>query len=172
MTRIDIAYKAKRARARVIARYMERNGIRRCVCFSCGNACDALIADGLDCVAIAPERDLRAERWWTMEEIRQTFPTAFDATSGHLPVDVLLDVADAFRSEFAGLFEEGCEYIVPTGSGETILCLKLAFPRIFFRAEWVRGIPALEPEPLAPLRPFVQTFFPWVINEEREVCKR
>lgn len=167
MTRIDIAYKAKRIRAKVIARYMKRNGFERCVCFSCGNACDALIAEGLDCIAIAPERDLRAERWWTLEEIRKTFPTAFDATSGHLPVDVLLDVADEFRSEFASLFCDGSEYIVPTGSGETIVCLKLAFPQTSFRAEWERGVPALEPEQLAPLFRVVQAFFPWVIKEKR-----
>lgn len=161
---IDISSRAKHIRADVIDRYMRANGFRLCVCFSCGNASRILKEHGVPCVAVAPDGDLLAGRWWTMAEIRRTFPTAFDATSGQLPADVMLQVAHEFRKEFAPLFADGDKaYVIPTGSGETVLCLKLAFPDRTFIAQWRTGDPNCEYEPCAPLTPFVRALIPWEI---------
>lgn len=161
---IDVSTRAKHIRADVIDRYMRANGFRLCVCFSCGNASRILKEHGVPCVAVAPDGDLLAGRWWTMAEIRRTFPTAFDATSGQLPADVMLQVAHEFREEFAPVFADGDKaYVIPTGSGETVLCLKLAFPDRTFIAQWRTGDPNCEYEPCAPLTPFVRALIPWEI---------
>jgi hypothetical protein len=143
---------------------MRANGFRLCVCFSCGNASRTLKEHGVPCVAVAPDGDLLAGRWWTTAEIHRTFPTAFDATSGQLPADVMLQIAHEFREEFAPVFADGGKaYVIPTGSGETVLCLKLAFPDRTFIAQWRTGDPNCEYEPCAPLTPFVQALIPWEI---------
>lgn len=161
---IDISIRAKHIRAMVIGRYMRANGFRLCVCFSCGNASRILKEHGVPCVAVAPDGDLLAGRWWTMAEIRNTFPTAFDATSGQLPADVMLQIAQEFRKEFAADFvADDRSYVIPTGSGETVICLKLAFPTKTFIAQWRKGDPTCEYDPAAPLTPFVRAFIPWEI---------
>jgi hypothetical protein len=48
---------------------------------------------------------------------------------------------------------------VPTGSGETILCLKLAFPHIQFVAEYDNSNPATEYSADAPLSTIVSAVF-------------
>lgn len=159
---IDVSLRAKQIRAIVIERYMRDNGYCLAVCFSCGNASRVLKEHGVPCVAVAPDGDLQACRWWTMAEIRRVFPTAFDATSGQLPVDVMLEIAKEFRNEFAGVFEdEETAYVIPTGSGETVLCLKLAFPDKKFIAQWRTGDASCKYEPSAPLASFVRAFIPW-----------
>lgn len=90
---IDISQRAKTIRACIIKRHMEENHIDRCVCFSCGNASRAIKEAGIPCVEISPDGDLSANRWWSMNEIRNTFPDSFDATSGHLPMDMMNQLA-------------------------------------------------------------------------------
>lgn len=164
---VDISKRAKQIRAKVIAQYMARNDIKQCVCFSCGNASRALSATGLQVVAIAPNGDLEARRWWTMEEIRKTFPSSFDATSGHLPIDIINEIVKSFRKEFSGVFATGQTYDIPTGSGETILCLKLAFPEIDFVARYKTGDAACNPDENAPLLPLIKSLFKWF-----DVCSK
>lgn len=159
---IDVSLHVKHIRARVIERYMRENGYRLAVCFSCGNASRILKEQGVPCVAVAPDGDLQAGRWWTMAEIRMAFPTAFDATSGQLPVDVMLEIAREFQKELADFFADaGTEYVIPTGSGETVLCLKLAFPDKKFIAQWRTDDASCQYEPSAPLASFVRAFLPW-----------
>ena len=168
---IDISFQAKRIRARVISRYMRDNGFPFCVCFSCGNASKALKSEGVPTVAIAPHGDMVARRWWPMAEIRRTWPTAFDATSGQLPVDVLLLLAAEYRVAFEWLFNGDDEFVIPTGSGETVLCLKIAFPNVHFVAQWRFGDPACEPCSAQPLNPLVRAVIPFEILDKEETCK-
>lgn len=129
METIDIAATEKRIRAQVVKEYMERNGITQAVCFSCGNASRELAKAGVNLVDISPRGDMTANRWFTLEEIRRIFPTAFDATSGHLPIDLLNTIADRIKQEVT---LDKPAYRVATGSGETIVVLSIAFPDIAF----------------------------------------
>ena len=122
----------KRIRAAVIREYMERNGIATAVCFSCGNASRALRDAGVRVLDISPSGDLEARRWFTQEEIRRLWPTCFDATSGHLPADLMLEIAARLRQRYEGEFLPGNGYKVAAGSGETALCLAVAFPDCVF----------------------------------------
>lgn len=125
METIDIAATEKRIRAQVVKEYMERNGIRHAVCFSCGNASRELAKAGVNLLDISPQGDMTANRWFTQEEIRRLFPSAFDATSGHLPIDLLNTIADRIKNEVQ--LDDGA-YRVATGSGETLVVLSIAFP--------------------------------------------
>jgi len=117
----------KAIRAAVIKDYCEQAGYRGVVCFSCGHASEALKAAGLYTVTVAPNGDLMANRWWTAAEIHKAWPDLLDATSGHLPMPVMRRVAtEYFRALTKRLTER--HYLVPTGSGETIICLRMVFP--------------------------------------------
>lgn len=115
----------KRIRAQAIRLYMAQHGYRKAVCFSCGNASRELRKAGIDVLDVSPTGDLQALRWFTIGEVHDQFPDHFDATSGHLPMDCMQMVADLYRDEIEKL--EGITYL-PTGSGETLVCLKMAFP--------------------------------------------
>lgn len=113
-------------RANVIAQYIKEAGYRGVVCFSCGNAARALRAAGLMVVEVSPEGPLCPGKWWNPAEIHLVWPDLFDATSGHLPIPLMLKVARALRDHLGELQE--ATYQVPTGSGETIVCLQWAYP--------------------------------------------
>jgi hypothetical protein len=121
-----LIFPAKQIRAKVIAEYIKAAGYRGCVCFSCGNASRALKEAGVYTVDIGDEGDLAPRRWWTAAEIHKAFPDLFDATSGHLTLELMNLIAGAFQEYFTT--HKLCDIEVPTGSGETILCLELAFP--------------------------------------------
>lgn len=156
-TRIDIYQTEKRIRAEVIRAYMERNGIAFAVCFSCGNASRYLLDSGVPLLDISPRGDLVANRWFTMEEIRRKFPSAFDATSGHLPTDLMLEIAERLREELR--FDPTTEYVIPSGSGESVVCLKIAFPGIAFVPQYDNSCPATEYNEQAPLNPIIRAMF-------------
>jgi hypothetical protein len=130
-TRIDIVellrFPNKALRAQAIKAYMQEYGYERAICFSCGNASKALKDAGVDTLDISAGGDMQALRWFTIGEIKQRFPTYFDATSGHLPVDCMQMVADIFKDHLHTLPNA---INVPTGSGETLVCLKMAFPDV------------------------------------------
>lgn len=121
-------FQNKRLRSIAVKRYMERCGHRRAVCFSCGNASRELKEAGVDVLDISPAGDLEPKRWFAPSEISALF-NAFDATSGHLPIECMLEVAAEFRGVDV---PDGAA--IPTGSGETIVCLKLAHPEIKLHA--------------------------------------
>lgn len=137
----------KRLRALAIRRYMEEHGYGRAVCFSCGNASRELREAGVDVLDVSPEGDLLALRWFTIGEIAERFPGYFDATSGHLPMDCMAMVAGEYRAALGPLEGGIC---LPTGSGETLVCLKMAYPDL--RVTAVYGLDdATEYGPEAPL---------------------
>lgn len=117
----------KRIRAGVIARYVKAAGYRGVVAFSCGNATRELRRAGLWVLDISPNGDVApTSKWWTPAEIHKAFPDLFDATSGHLPAHLMVEVAKAFKRYLGDLKKQ--TYKVPTGSGETITCLRWAYP--------------------------------------------
>jgi hypothetical protein len=123
----------KELRAKVIKKYVDNAGLPGCVCFSCGNATKALKETGLYTVDISPCGDLSpSSKWWEVSEIRKAFPNLFDATSGHLPIPLMVDIAHEYK-QYLGELPAGA-YNIPSGSGETILCLKIAYPECTFRA--------------------------------------
>ncbi len=127
----------KKERASVVIDYAKTHLYEGIVVFSIGSPEDlrrAIIRSPLNLISVAPDGDLQsANKWWTQEEIRTSWPNYFDATSGHLPVFLLNQVVIKIRSKFLGIDESG-EYFVPTGSGETFVCMAMAFPRVKFRA--------------------------------------
>lgn len=143
----------KALRAAVIARHVREAGLPGVVCFSCGNASKALKEAGLFVVEIAPGGDLSAGKWWTAPEIARAWPHLFDATSGHLPPPVMSAVAAALRDDLGDLSPATFE--VPTGSGETLVCLAMVYPGSRFRPVYGVGR-GTEFEPRAPLNGLVQ----------------
>lgn len=123
----------KRLRATMLYDYVGKD--KKYICFSCGNTSKSLKRLGLDVLDISPDGDLTANRWFTIQEIREIFPNRFDATCGHLSIELMNILANKYQDYFYKLEEEE-EVIVPTGSGETICCLALAFPKVKFVARY------------------------------------
>lgn len=120
----------KRIRAQVVRKYME--GVyTRAVCFSCGNAATELEKAGVDVLHIGAHGVLAPNKWFTQAEIKHTFPEYFDATSGHLPMELMDALGKAYAEHLGALPET---VYVPSGSGETVVCLKLAYPHTHFVA--------------------------------------
>jgi len=145
---LTVAPLAKALRADLIAGYVRQAGLPGVVCFSCGNASAALRRVGLYVVDVSPSGDVEARRWWQPAEIARAWPHLFDATSGHLPLPLMAQLAAALRAAM-GPLEPG-PHDVPTGSGETILCLRWAYPGVAFRAVY-GGTRATRYEAQAPL---------------------
>lgn len=126
---------AKRLRARAIAAYTRAAGYDGVVCFTCGNAARELRLAGLDTLAVGDHEALRPGVWWAPSRIRRIWPGRFDATSGHLPLPLMLDVGAALRAWLEQQPDPGPgPQYVPAGSGETVLCLRWAYPTTEFIA--------------------------------------
>lgn len=160
---IDVSHIEKRLRADVIKGYMAKNNIARAVCFSCGNASKYLKLAGVPTLDISPHGDMISKRWFTQAEITHLFPTLFDATSGHLPIFLMREIATRLSAELT--FSQGNEYVIPSGSGETVICLKMAFPDIAFIPAYNNADPATEYNTNAPLNSLVRAMFNEIINE-------
>lgn len=123
-----LSFPNKKIRAEVIKKYLQRQNKNKVVCFSCGNASKELKNQGLDVLDISPYGKLVANDWFTSGEIAELFPERFNATSGYLPFDLMLEIALKFKSylgELKGVVN------VPCGSGETLLCLSLVYDNEF-----------------------------------------
>ena len=111
---------------------MEEAGYTGAVCFTCGNAADALRGIGVDVLEVGPRGDIVPRAWWSAARIRKVFPGLFDATSGHFPHPLFAAYVGILRDRIKA--EPGAQYDIPTGSGETVLALRTAFPQSLFRA--------------------------------------
>lgn len=112
-------------------------------------------------IDVSPTGQLLPVGWWSPAEIRRIFDTSFDATSGHLPLSLMVDIAAAFHQYLGDLPKE--EYVIPTGSGETIICLRIAYPKKRFIAVYNIG-QGTEYDARSPLTPVVAALFPVVIH--------
>lgn len=143
----------KLIRSQVILDHMLHAGYLQAVCFSCGHAAQALRDVGVDVLEIGPNGDLEPRRWFTPEEISLLWPQHFDATPGHLPIYLMERIAAVMRADrrYQGVLGTG-RYEVPSGSGETLLCLAMAYPQARLYPIFDVGLgTAYEPE--APLMP-------------------
>lgn len=125
----------KRLRSYLLYNYVGKD--KKYVCFSCGNTSKSLKKLGLKVLDISPNGDLSSNRWFTIQEIHDIFPQYFDATCGHLSMELMNKLSESYADYFYYLEEKaGEEVIVPTGSGETLCCLALAFPDVKFIARY------------------------------------
>lgn len=147
----------KKVRSAVIAEYLRlaRRLEAGVVCLTCGNSAKALRQQGLQVVEIGNYGVLKPNRWLSAAEIAAAFPTMFDATSGHLNLPLMADIGVACRRDI-GELPQATEIIVPSGSGETVICLSLAYPECNFVAEYCNGEPATRFEVDAPLNALVK----------------
>ena len=143
---------------------MQAAGYTRAVCFSCGNAARELQKAGVDVLHIGPHGDLIPNKWYTQAEIKRDFPQYFDATSGHLPMELMLEIAKRFRAYLQYSLDD--TVYVPTGSGETLVCLKLAYPDREFIAVYDLD-EATEYSIHAPLNTLVKLLAGGVNGQER-----
>lgn len=147
---------AKAIRAQVIRAHLAESGHPGCVAFSCGNATRALRAAGVWVLDVAPGGALQSTKWWSPAEVHRAWPHLFDATSGHLPIPLMASLAAIFRETFAATIEgRPGPHVVPTGSGETVVCLAWAFPDARWIARYDDRQPATRYEPRAPLNGLV-----------------
>lgn len=147
----------KKIRAQIIARHMRQAGYASAVVFTCGNAATALRKEALHVLEIGPQGSLDTRRWWTPAEIRATWPYHFDATPGHLSMLMMWEIAQQLK-ENLGLLDASA-YGIPTGSGETILCLKMAYPHKKFFAVYDDSKPATQRDKFNPLNGLVSALF-------------
>ena len=102
------------------------------VCFTSGNAGKYLRKFGADVLCIGPHEDLVPNRWFSVSEIRQMFPDRLDVTSGHLSISDMKLIGLTYKA-MLGELPNDILYI-PSGSGETLVSLKLAYPEKEFVA--------------------------------------
>lgn len=142
------------------------------VIFSCGNAADELrrrlrtsfyVVHKFVEIGPGPNADLNSVLWWSPAQIHASWPNLFDATSGHLPFALMVEIAQLLRVYVSGAVQEDKTYYVPTGSGETIFCLKMAFPKKEFVAVYDNSNPATVRNSESPLTAVVERMFP-VLN--------
>ena len=159
-------FQNKVLRANEIKRYVQASEYSGVVCFSSGNASAALRNVGLDVVGVGPADSLSANGWWTEAEIHRVWPDRLDATSGHLPLSLMHRIASAYKIGLERAKIGPGPYIVPTGSGETILCLSMAYPRTELVAAYNVG-QGTEYCKAAPLTALVASKFKTLIVSER-----
>lgn len=158
----------KAIRAGVIRDYCRRAGIAGAVCFSCGNAAQALEAHAVPdfhVVSVYPGGPLAPGRWWTAADIARAWPGHLDATSGHLPAPLMRDLADAYRARYGDL--KPATYRLPTGSGETLVALAMAYPHVAWRPMYNDQDPGTTRDAFAPLNALVDALARTFMESER-----
>ena len=161
----------KRVRAEVIRKHLHSIGTNKCVCFTCGNARKALEKAGLDVVGVGNNEKLKPNKWFSYSEIQNTF-NRFDATSGHLPLPIMNKIATELQQYCFknGWIDNKEEYLIPTGSGESIVLMNMAFPEVTFYP--IReGTPETEFSKQAPLNRLVYALSGWDIKTQEEQGK-
>jgi len=151
---LDCNILEKRIRAKVIKEYLLKIGVNHCVCFTCGNGSKYLRAERLVVTSVGDNEELKPNHWFSFFEIAEKFKM-FDATSGHLPYPLMVEISKELKKE---LHLTQKTYIIPTGSGETIVCLKMAFPNITFIPKY-NTCDSTKFNPEAPLNRLVKLIY-------------
>ena len=140
----------KKIRAEVIKEHLNALGKNICVCFTCGNATRALRKVGLEVISVGENEEFTPNKWFSYTNIQKSFNGLFDATSGHLPMPFLDYISLRAKNELREEFKPGQTYDIKVGSGETITCLKMAFPDISFNPIRLEGHKPTEFNKYAP----------------------
>jgi len=146
----------KKIRSTVIAEYLLSINTNKCVCFSCGNSALFLKEAGLNVVYVGEKASLIPSKWFTFNEISNYFNGLFDATSGHLPFPLMIRISELMKKEMP-IYKGKTDIL--TGSGETIICLKLAYPNVNFKPIREENNPATEFNVNAPLNKLIDIIF-------------
>ena len=145
----------KHLRAGAIRQYMLDAGYTGAVCFSCGNASRCLKEMGVDTIDISPAGDMRPVRWFTSADVARVWPNRFNATSGYLPMDLMVTLGQIYQRQL-GTLRSDCEYTVECGSGESLVCLALAYGAGVFVAQYDNSRLATRYEEENPLNGLVK----------------
>ena len=133
----------KQIRSEVIKK---RYGGQRVVCFSCGNATDALEAAGVNVISVSPRSSLAAQNYIPPKEVERMF-NAPDVTSGNLPPYLMLEIGKRFNEALRLFLDDeeivSRQFIVPCGSGETIMALANFIPLQNITGYYSPFIPAI-----------------------------
>jgi hypothetical protein len=166
----ELVAAVKLARTYAVRDYVVAAGGVGVVCFSSGNASRLLREAGLDVVDVSPLGDLQPRGWISAGLIRRWFPNRFDATCGHLPLAVMASAALILRRLTAR--PARWETAIPSGSGETLAILRMAFPdRRFYPT--TDGTPATERDPNNPLSTILADYHdrPYSVAEWGDLTK-
>lgn len=146
----------KQIRSLVIKKYLDKIGLKKVVCFSCGNATRELKNLGLDVLDISPNGLLSSNKWFNSNDVLKYFPERFNATSGYLPIDLMIKIGKAFKNELGNIPNN---LKIPSGSGETIICLSLAYPNLNFIPLYDNNNLATKFDKECPLNPLIDKMF-------------
>ena len=135
---MDLKFDFKRERARLIYDFLHTGfSTPKVVLLTCGNAAQACREHAMDVVELGggPCADLAPNQWMKPGHVARLFPDRFDATSGHLPLWMLIELAKTMRVKNPDAlalsdFDEKEEIYVPSGSGESAVITALAFPAL------------------------------------------
>jgi len=143
----------KKTRAVVIRAHVKKTRAPGVVCFTCGNAAAALREwNDMHVVEVGPRGPLATPAWWTATDVAMAFPGLFDATPGHLPLPMMAEVGKRLP---LGDCDSLVEWEVPTGSGETLVCVKLARPEMKLVAVYDNAKPETTYDERNPLNSLV-----------------
>lgn len=155
----------KKIRSKIIKEYLTKINFNKVVCFSCGNASRELKNVGLNVLDISPSGDLVANKWFKSEDFKKYFTEYFNATSGYLPFDLMFDIGIEFKKYLGELQQDN---YIACGSGETIICLKLAYPDKNFIAVYDNSNIATKMDINSPLYPLVKLLAKEIIVKSEE----
>lgn len=155
-----LCFPNKQIRSKVLKQLLSKYNIEKVVCFSCGNATAELKKTGLQVLDVSPNGVLLPNKWFSSLDFAYNFPNFFNATSGYLPIDIMKEIGLAYK-EYLGNLQSPC--YVPCGSGETLICLKLAYPQIDFIAVYDNTNPATKYDNENPLNEIVAHFAKGII---------
>jgi len=148
----------KQIRAEVIMEHLAGINEYKCVCFTCGNATKALRNIGVEVVSVGDNEELKPAHWFNYTEIQRVFGGLFDATSGHLPMPLMQEIATRLKIRL-GELKTGEVYYIDCGSGETIVCLAMAYPAIVFKPQRLAGYAPTSYSIHAPLNKLLLALF-------------
>jgi hypothetical protein len=155
----------KTIRAKVIWAAARDLGIRTVVCCSCGNATAALRETqpiGRYVVDISPNGQIRPNKWLEPADIARIFPGHLDATPGHLPLWVLRNYGEALIRNVD--LSNVATTVIPCGSGEALVALKMVRPWMGLCAEYDDRRPELKYDPECLLNSLVEELSEEVIR--------
>lgn len=150
MNLLNFSTQEKKIRAEIIKEYLFCLNTDKTVCFSCGNASRNLKETGLNVIEV-----VNPERWWDQFEIAGKYKI-FDSTSGHLPMFLMKKIAEQLRDLVNMKLDKTKVNYIEAGSGETFVCLKIAFPEIEMTPVYDDSKKATKYNELAPLNNLVR----------------